>query len=132
MTETTIVAARTVVRDVEEHTPHLLRVVTVNATLYSPIHSKSLTRVAVTILQQIVTQRRRTFMEELAFLVGASSALVESTRRLLLHLLAGFLLRFNPSQSPTTSFRFNSRDTDGGFDFFARFGLGSSISSGWY
>lgn len=79
MTETTVLATRTVVCDVEKHTPHFLRVVTVDAPLYSLIRTKLLTRVAMAILQQIVAQRRRTFVEELAILVGAATALVEPT-----------------------------------------------------
>ena len=75
-------------------------------------------------------------MEELAILVGATTALVETTGRLLLYLLARFLLHCIPSQSPTTSFRFDSRTTAGGYVFFfvclVRFGFDSSISSGWY
>ena len=79
MTETTVLATRTVVRDVEKHASHFLRVVTVDAPLYSLIRTKLLTRVAMAILQQIVAQRRRTFVEELAILVGAATALVEPT-----------------------------------------------------
>ena len=136
MTETTVVATRTVVCDVEKHTSHFLRIVTVNAPLYSLIRAKPLTCVAMTILQQIVAQRRRTFVEELAIHVGTTTALVEPTGRLLLYLLARFFLRCIASQSPTTSFRFDSRASDGGSAFFfvcfARFGFDSSISSGWY
>ena len=136
VTETTVLTTRTVVRDVEKHASNLLRVVTVNATLYSLIRPKTLTRVAMAILQQIVAQRRRTFMKELAILVGATTALVEPTGRLLLYLLARFFLHCIPSQSPTTSFRFDSRATAGGSAFFfvclVRFGFDSSISSGWY
>ena len=79
VTETTVLATRTVVRDVEKHASHFLRVVTVDAPLYSLIRTKLLTRVAMAILQQIVAQRRRTFVEELAILVGAATALVEPT-----------------------------------------------------
>ena len=136
MTETTVLATRTVVRDVEKHASHFLRVVTVDAPLYSLIRTKPITRVAVASLQQIVAQRGRTFVEELAILVGATTALVEPTERLFLYLLARFLLHCIVAQSPTTSFRFDSRTTAGGSAFFfvclVRFGFDSSISSGWY
>ena len=136
VTETAVLTTRTVVRDVEKHTPHFLRVVTVDAPLYSLIRTKLLTCVAMAILQQVVAQRGRTFVEELAILVGATTALVEPTERLLLYLLARFFLHCIVAQSPTTSFRFDSRATAGGSAFFfvclVRFGFDSSISSGWY